>query len=179
LLGERPRVMYVHFGSRGEPAKIAKAFMDALRLTKTPLGAAGVAKKTPQRAEAAWSAVEAAIGMKGKRSGNILSFSIPRISPVTEMSTDIPPAMGVATAINFQWDGGKAAASGDFVLTAEEVNPVISALATHGITVTAVHNHMLFESPRLFFVHFWGHGDPSKLALGLKEALGKTAVKAE
>ena len=80
--------------------------------------------------------------------------------------------MGVAQAINFQPTGrGKAAITGDFVLTGDEVNPVISALLSNGIEVTAVHSHMLDEQPRLFFLHFWANDDAVKLAKGLRAAL--------
>ena len=86
--------------------------------------------------------------------------------------------MGVATAINFQPTGsGKAAITGDFVLVASEVNPVISALRENGIQVTALHSHMLSEEPRLFFMHFWANDDAVKLAQGLRAALDKTNSK--
>ena len=89
----------------------------------------------------------------------------------------IPPAMGTAIAINFQPTGGtKAAITGDFVVTAEELNPMIRALRENGIEVTAIHNHMLDEKPRLFFVHFWANEDAVKLAKGLQAALAKIAV---
>src|ERR1700682_1546512 len=79
------------------------------------------------------------------------------------------------TAINSQPTGqGKAAISGDFVLLASEVNPVIRALRTHGIDVTAMHNHMLFEQPHLYFMHFWANDDAVKLAHGLRAALDET-----
>jgi len=91
---------------------------------------------------------------------------------------DVPPAMGLATAINFQpTGGGKAAISGDFVLIASEVNPVIKALRDNGIEVTALHSHMLTESPRLFFMHLWANEDAQKLARGLRVALDKVNVK--
>jgi hypothetical protein len=82
----------------------------------------------------------------------------------------------VATAIGFQpTGGGKAAITGDFVLTADEVNPVIKALRSNGIEVTAIHSHMLNEQPRLFFMHFWANDDAVKLAKGLRAAIDKTA----
>ncbi len=88
---------------------------------------------------------------------------------------EIPPPMGVSTAINFQPTGeGRAAITGDFVLLAAEVNPVIRALRENGIAVTALHSHMLSESPRLFFMHFWANDDAVKLAHGLRAALDKT-----
>ena len=85
--------------------------------------------------------------------------------------------MGMATGINLQMDGNMAATTGDFVLLADEVNPVIKALTENGIVVTAVHNHMLFDDPRLFMMHFWAVGDPEKIAVGLKAALDKTNSK--
>jgi hypothetical protein len=85
--------------------------------------------------------------------------------------------MGVAIGINFQpTGGGKAAITGDFVLTGEEVNPVITALRTNGIEVTALHSHMLDEQPRLFFMHFWANDDAQKLAKGIRAALDKTTT---
>lgn len=85
--------------------------------------------------------------------------------------------MGVAQAINFQpTGGGKAAITGDFVLIASEVNPVIRALRENGIEVTALHSHMLTESPRLFFMHFWANDDAQKLARGLRAALDKVNI---
>jgi len=87
----------------------------------------------------------------------------------------VPPAMGTATAINFQpTGGGKAAISGDFVMLAKEVNPVIRALRTHGIEVEAMHNHMLFDEPHLYFMHFWANADAVTLARGLRAALNET-----
>jgi hypothetical protein len=86
--------------------------------------------------------------------------------------------MGVATAINFQpTGGGKAAITGDFVMTAGEVNKVIRALQAGGIKVTALHSHMLTESPRLFFMHFWANDDAVKLGATLRSALDQMAVK--
>ena len=86
--------------------------------------------------------------------------------------------MGVATGINFQpTGGGKAAITGDFVLTAGEVNPVIQALRAAGIQPTALHSHMLTEQPRLFFMHFWANDDAVKLAHGVRTALDKMNVK--
>ena len=90
---------------------------------------------------------------------------------------EVPEAMGSAIAINFQGGGsGKAAITGDFVLAADEVNPVLRALRSNGIEVTAVHNHMLDDEPRMFFMHFWGNDDPQKLARGLRAALDKVKV---
>jgi hypothetical protein len=118
------------------------------------------------------------MGQMGKVNGGVYQFSIPRAEQITEGSgIVIPPSMGVAQAINFQpTGGGKAAITGDFVLIASEVNPVIRALRDNGIEVTAVHSHMLTESPRLFFMHFWANDDAQKLARGLRAALDKVNI---
>ncbi len=175
LLGESPRVMYMHYGGRGDKVKLAESLMRVLKLTHTPLCAP--VPERPSKSKPDWSKVEAVLGKAGQTKGDIASFSFPRAEPVTEMGVEIPPVMGMATAINIEMRGKKAVAAGDFMLTAEEVNPVASALSEHGITVTAIHNHMLFETPRLFFMHIWGCDDPKKLAEGIKAALDKVKLK--
>jgi hypothetical protein len=80
----------------------------------------------------------------------------------------------LATAINFQSAGaGKVVATGDFVMVADEVNKVARALRQHDIAVTALHNHMLHGTPELYFMHFWGEGDATVVASGLKAALAQ------
>ena len=87
---------------------------------------------------------------------------------------EVPAAMGSATGINFQpTGGGKAAITGDFVMTADEVNPVLKALRESGIEVTALHSHMLDEQPRLFFMHFRADDDALTLAKGLRAGLDR------
>jgi hypothetical protein len=86
--------------------------------------------------------------------------------------------MGLGTAINFQpTGGGKAAITGDFVLLGSEVNPVLRALRQHGIEVTALHSHMIEDSPHVFFMHFWANDDAVKLAQGVKAALDLANMK--
>ncbi|MER9345421.1 DUF1259 domain-containing protein, partial [Mesorhizobium sp. M0601] len=122
--------------------------------------------------------VDQTIGYKGKANGAVYQFTISRAEPVEENGMEVPAAMGSAIAINFQsTGGGKAAITGDFVLTAKEVNPVIKAMLDNGIEITALHSHMLDEQPRLFFMHFWAYDDAQKLAKGLRAALDKVAVK--
>jgi hypothetical protein len=176
LLGESPRIMYMHIASHGDPVKMAAAIHAAVGLTKTP---------TPDPAASPASAsvelgfdqkqVEQALGHTGKVNGGILQFSVPRGEEITDSGMTVPPAMGVATALNFQpTGGGKAAITGDFVLLGTEVNPVLRTLRENGIEVTALHSHMLDEQPRLFFMHFWANADAVKLARGLGAALQKT-----
>ena len=176
LMGETPRVLYVHYMGHGEVSQIAKALRAALAVSKTPLDKPGAAQ--PQSEPAAFSKIEEIIGSKGKFAGGVLSFGIPRADPITEHGTPLLPAQGVAEAINFQEFGAdKVATTGDFVLIAEEVNPVISALQEHNIQVTALHSHMMTEEPRLFFMHFWAVGSADSVAQGIKAALASVRTK--
>jgi len=176
LLGEVPRVLYMHIEGHGDAVQLASKLASALALTKTPIPAAApAAAGSPSSIDLDTKAIEAAIGYNGKVNGGILQFSIPRAEKIKDGGMEIPPAMGTATAINFQpTGGGKAAISGDFVLLADEVNPVIRELRNHGIEVTAVHNHMLHDEPHLFFMHFWANENAIKLAQGVKAALEQT-----
>ena len=149
---------------------------DGLAASKTPLTAAAAAP--PPTIDLDTAQLDQIIGVKGQNNGGVYAFAVPRRDPVNEGGMEITPVgpMGVAQAINFQpTGGGKAAITGDFVLTGNEVNPVIRALFSSGIEVTAVHSHMLDEQPRLFFLHFWANDDALKLAKGLRAALDKTA----
>ena len=177
LLRANPETFYMHVGGHGDPVKLASAIRDALAEGKTPLTVG--ASTTPAPAvDLDTAQLDEIMGVKGKANGGIYQFTVSRRDPVTEGGITLSPAgpMGVATGINFQPTGnGKAAITGDFVMTGEEVNPVIMALRAHGIEVTALHSHMIDEQPRLFFMHFWANDDAIKLAKGLREALDKTA----
>jgi biotin operon repressor len=173
LLRSEPATMYMHVGGHGDPVKLAQALHAALALSKTPFEqAAATPSAAPPDLDTA--AIDKAMGHAGKANGGIYQFSIPRAEMPKEGSMEIPAAMGSAISVNFQpTGGGKAAITGDLVLTASEVNPAIRALREHGIEVTALHNHMLDDQPRLFFMHFWAHDDAVKLAQGMRTALDK------
>ena len=174
LLGETPRVMYMHIAGHGDAAKVAGTIHDALALTKTPPASPAKAA-ADEKLSIDTAAVEQALGRKGKVNNGLLQFSVARAEKIHDQGMEVPSSMGTATAINFQpTSGGKAATTGDFVLIGSEVNPVIAALRAGGIDVEAVHSHMLTEEPRLFFLHFWGVDDAGKLAKTLRNALDKT-----
>jgi Domain of Unknown Function (DUF1259) len=179
LLRANPATFYMHIGSQGDPVKMAAAIRDALTASKTPLS-------PPPPAQPAAIALDTAqldqiIGAKGQANGGVYQFGVPRRDAISQNGMALAPAgpLGVATGIGFQPTGdGKAVITGDFVMVASEVNPVIKALRSHGIEVTALHSHMLDEEPRLFFMHFWGNDDAIKLAKGLRAALDQmTNVK--
>ncbi|HEU4414941.1 MAG TPA: DUF1259 domain-containing protein [Candidatus Angelobacter sp.] len=172
LIGESPRVMYMHIHGMGNAAGMAKTIHAAIAKTKTP--DAGPASAPPDL-DIDTKQIDQILGHSGKNNGGIYQIGVPRAEHVTDAGMSIPNSMGVATALNFQpTGGGKAAITGDFVLLGKEVNPVIKALNSNGIAVTALHSHMLSEQPRLFFMHFWANDDALKLAKGLRAALDQT-----
>ncbi|HZP18131.1 MAG TPA: DUF1259 domain-containing protein, partial [Terriglobales bacterium] len=175
LQHETPRILYMHMEGHGSAVKLAGALHDALASTGTPAESPAAA---PAKLDLDTDKIDEAMGRKGKDNGGIYQFSVPRAETIRDQSMTVPASMGVATAINFQpTGGGHAAITGDFVLTANEVNPVIQALRENGIQITALHSHMLHEEPRLFFMHFWANDDAVKLAQGLRAALDKTNSK--
>jgi hypothetical protein len=175
LIGESPRVMYMHIASHGEAVQMAKAIREALALTKTPALDASPTAQAPTELGFDQKQVEQILGHAGKVNGGILQIAVSRSETITDSGMTVPPSMGVATALNFQPTGnGKAAITGDFVLLGSEVDAVMKTLRQNGIEVTAVHSHILSEEPRLFFMHFWANDDAVKLAKGLRAALDHT-----
>ncbi len=196
LLNESPSMKHIHISGHGSRVNLAQSLKVLLSFTGTPQSplappAASATPPTPPD----WSKVQAILG-PGKVNGRVLQYGFPRGEAITEMGMEIPPFMGMATSINFQKVGGLVieekgllslpvgsktskdvvAATGDFVLVSDEVKPVVDTLTQNHITVNAIHNHMLNESPRLFFLHFWALGAPAEVAKGLKEALEKVGL---
>lgn len=172
LLRAQPATFYMHVAGHGDAEKLATALHDALAETNVPLG---VPPASPQPAiDLDTAKLNEILGARGNVNGGVLGFGISRAEPITDHGVVVPAAMGTAIAINFQpVGGGRAAITGDFVLLADEVNPVLATLRQNGIEVTAVHNHMLGDQPRTFYVHFWAVDDAVKLAGGLRAALDR------
>jgi len=175
LTNEKPAIKYIHFSGSGDPMQLAASIKSVLAITGTPLTIPAIPQQ--QTTSPDWSKVEAILGRGGKHNGQLLQYSFARKEKLLESGMEMPPSIGMATGINFQMDGKNAGITGDFVLLANEVNPVVKALTENGIIVTAIHNHMLYDDPRLFMLHFWAVSDPEKLATGLKAALDKTNSK--
>jgi hypothetical protein len=177
LLRSSPATMYMHFYGRGDPVKLAAALRAGLAESNTPLAPPAPASSPPPPLDMDTAAIDQTLGAKGSVNAGVYAFNIPRADTITEDGMAIPVGMGSGIVINFQpTGGGKAAITGDFVLIASEVNPVLKALRDGGIEVTALHSHMLTEQPRLFFMHFWADDDAAKLARSLKAALGKVKL---
>ncbi|HET7205875.1 MAG TPA: DUF1259 domain-containing protein [Terriglobales bacterium] len=178
LLGETPHVMYMHYMGHGSATQIAGSLRAALAVSKTPLEKPAAPAPEPASPPEWVKTVNDTLGRQGTLRGGVLSFGLARSEAIAEGSMTLASPQGVAESINFQeTEAGKVATTGDFVLTAEEVNPVISALEEHHISVTALHSHMLTEQPRLFFMHFWAHDNTASVAAGIKAALSHIAIK--
>lgn len=172
LIHESPRMMYLHFWGQGEPEQLARGLKQALTKTKTPLTESRNLESGSGKNELNADQIQATLGQKGILKDGVLKVSVPRPETITSGGIELPAGMGMATAINFQEaDDGKVAATGDFVMTGNEVNRVARALVENGITVTALHNHLLHGSPELFFMHFWAHDTLEKVTEGLKAGL--------
>ena len=177
LLRTSMPVFYMHIGGHGDPVKLADTLHAALTLSKTPLSAPALASP-PSLLDLDTATLDKALGYKGTANGGVYQFSIPRAETISEGGMAVPASMGTAIAINFEpTGGGKAAITGDFVLLGSEVNPILKSLRQHGIEVTALHSHMIDDSPHLFFMHFWAHDDAQRLAQGLRAALDLANVK--
>jgi hypothetical protein len=176
LLRTSVPIFYMHVAGHGDPVKLAEALHAALALSQTPLAAPPPAQPAPVDLDTA--ALEKILGYKGSANGGVYQFSVPRAEAISEGGMPVPPSMGTAIPLNFQPTGnGKAAITGDFVLLDSEVNTVLRTLRANGIEVTALHSHMIDDSPHLFFMHFWANDDAQKLARGLRAALDQANVK--
>ena len=184
VMRETPRVLYMHVSAHGDAVKIAETMRAAVALTKTPAATPAPASTpapgaTVPAIDLDTAAVAKALGFTGRVNNGVYQVNAPRPETIREGGMTVPSSMGLGTVMNFQPTGaGKAAITGDFVLLATEVNPVIRALRAANIEVTSLHNHMLNDEPRLFFMHFWANDNAVTLARGLRSALDSTAQRA-
>jgi hypothetical protein len=173
ILGGSPNTMYLHISAHGRDVDIARTIRRALDGTKTPMDTTAAAASPAFELDTA--ALARALGYKGKVSGGVYQVGVGRLEHIMENGQEVPGSMGLGTSINFQpTGGGNAAITGDFVMLASEVNPVIRVLRDNDIAITALHSHMIGETPKLYFMHFWANDDAMKLARGLSAALAKT-----
>lgn len=173
---ETPRLWWLHYWALGDPVRIARTVHAALATTGIPLNQ----KPHPERPIALnTGAIDRIIGSHGENVNGVLQYHVPVPQPVTDTRAHItlPYLMEAATLLMFQpLGGGRAAVNGDFVMTADQVNPVIRSLRAHGLRIVELHNHMLYEQPRLFYLHFWKTGDAMALARALRAALDQMRV---
>src|SRR6478609_6304232 len=177
VLRASPATFYMHVGGHGDPEKMAAVIRSALAASKTPFDPPPTTAGPAPAVDLDTAKLDQIIGVKGTSVGGVYQFGVPRRDPPTESGMPVTGPLGGANAVNFQPTGnGKAAITGDFLVTGDEVNPLIRALRAGDIEVTAIHSHMLDEQPRMFFIHFWANDDALKLARGIRAALEKTAI---
>jgi hypothetical protein len=177
ILRASPATFYMHVGGHGDPEKMAAVIRSALLASGTPLDSAATTAGPAPAVDLDTAQLEQIMGVKGTANGGVYQFAVPRRDPAMESGMQVNTPLGGANAINFQPTGsGKAAITGDFLVTGNEVNPLIRALRAGDIEVTAIHSHMLDEQPRMFFIHFWANDDALKLARGVRTALETTAI---
>jgi len=177
ILRASPATFYMHVGGHGDPEKMAAVIRSALSASKTPFDPPSTTAGPAPAVDLDTAKLDQIMGVKGTASGGVYQFGVPRRDPSTENGMQVNTPLGGANAINFQPTGnGKAAITGDFLVTGNEVNPLIRALRAGDIEVTAIHSHMLDEQPRMFFIHFWANDDAQKLARSVRTALETTAI---
>ena len=177
LLRASPATFYTHVGGHGDPVKMATVIRSALAASKTPFDPPATTAGPAPAIDLDTAKLDQIIGVKGTPAGGVYQFGVPRRGPAIESGMQVSGPLGGANAVNFQPTGnGKAAITGDFLVTGDEVNPLIRALRAGDIEVTAIHSHMLDEQPRMFFIHFWANDDALKLARSIRTALDKTAA---
>ena len=177
ILRASPATFYMHVGGHGDPEKMAAVIRSALSASNTPFDPPTTTAGPAPAVDLDTAKLDQVMGVKGTATGGVYQFAVPRREPATESGMQVNTPLGGANAINFQPSGnGKAAITGDFLVTGDEVNPLIRALRAGDIEVTAIHSHMLDEQPRMFFIHFWANDDVLKLARNVRTALETTAI---
>lgn len=178
LIGETPKLMFLHIAGKGDAGKMAISVKEALSLTSTPMEPQPI-KASPTAMSAITEEhdfdaglIQKELGYTGKIKDGVLHVSVPRPESIKMHGTTLPPSMGMSTALNFQSSqGNKVAATGDFVMVSQDVDRVTKALTEHGILITALHNHLVHGSPDLYFMHFWADDTAEKVAKGLRAGL--------
>jgi hypothetical protein len=168
FIGEEPRVMYMHVSGMGDAATLAQGLRFALDRTATPRPSSTPAS-APQSLRLNTKRMQEIIGQTGKEGGGVLKITLGRAG-VKMHGIELTASMGLNTWVAFIGTDERAHVAGDVAMTAREVNNVIRELRKGGINIAAVHNHMLDEQPRIFFLHYWGTGPAEKLAQTVRAA---------
>jgi hypothetical protein len=176
FIRNHPNVMYMHIGGMGKTdlmAQKVKSLFDKVTQLRGKNPSSASADSVVNTIDT--KKLDGIIGYKGEMSKGVYKYTIGR-PDVTLKEHGIPVTNfgGFNTWAAWQGTEDKAAVAGDFTMLENEVEPVIKALIENGIEVVALHNHMIHEQPRIFFLHYWGVGSAEKLARGLREALNQT-----
>jgi Domain of Unknown Function (DUF1259) len=169
---DTPKVMFMHIGGMGDEATLAGAVgkvFAKIKETSDGKGEVPQAEINPSQTSLDPRIIEDTLGVKGQMANGVYKLSIGRTA--TMHGHEVGNAMGVNTWAAFAGSDEKAVVDGDFVMFEREVQPVLKALRGAGINIVAIHQHMIEESPRTVFLHYWGVGPTRELAKGLKAAL--------
>ncbi|HEX8060179.1 MAG TPA: DUF1259 domain-containing protein, partial [Cyclobacteriaceae bacterium] len=176
FLRDKPHVMYMHIGGMGSEEKLAngvKAIFEKVKEVRGHNPADGSKEEVKNTLDT--KALDDILGSKGEMSRGVFKHTIARPDvDLKDHTTPVSSFAGFNTWAAWQGTPEHAAVAGDFAMLESEVAPVIKALIENGFEVVAVHNHMVHEEPRIFFLHYWGVGPADKLANGLKAALNET-----
>jgi hypothetical protein len=176
---DKPHVLFMHIGGEGtveQLGKGVKAALDAVHAVrqKSPQPANTFGPPPPTPAKIDGAKLEAVLGVKGTAKDGMYKATFGRKAQA-ECGCTVGKAMGVSTWAAFGGTDDNAVVDGDFAVAEAELQPVLKALRGGGINVVAIHSHMTGESPRLLFLHYWGRGRSTDLAMALKRALDLTA----
>jgi hypothetical protein len=174
-----PNVMYMHIGGSGKTEAMAEKVKAVLDKVKEVRGKDPASASTPDVTNTIdVNMLNGILGHTGEMSKGVYKHTIgrPDVS-LKEHGVPVTTFLGFNTWAAWQGTADKAAVAGDFTMLENEVAGVIKALVENGIEVVAVHNHMVHEQPRIFFLHYWGVGNAEALAKGLKAALDETGKK--
>ena len=170
IVGEEPDIVYVHFHGRGGPLDLASRLDRALAMTGTPRP---VRPAGPQPLRIDSAVVFRTLGVSGRAQGSVAQVSFVLVPAVVRMSGRRQvPGLAYGSPVNVQMvNESRAVATGDFAVLGKRVDPVLDSLSAHGITATALHSHLIGESPRVYYIHFWGDGPLPTLLAGLRAAV--------
>lgn len=181
FIRNHPNVMYMHMGGSGVTeimAQKAKAVLDKVKEVRGGNPSAGAASSEAVTNTIDSKSLDGIIGYKGEMTKGVYKYTIGRPDvKLTEHGLPVTSFLGFNTWAAFQGTPEKAAVAGDFTMLEDEVEFVVKALIENGIEVVALHNHMVHEKPRIFFLHYWGIGKAGQLAKGLRNALDQTGKK--
>jgi len=170
---ESPRIMFMHIGGSGDPERLASAVgkvFAKIREAKGGMKDLPKVKIDPAKTSLDPKRIEAILGQEGQLKDGVYKITIGRTTSMD--GHEMGSAMGVNTWAAFAGSDDQAVVDGDFAMLESELQPVLKALRGAGINIVAIHNHMIGESPRIVFLHYWGMGSTTELAKGLKAALG-------
>jgi Domain of Unknown Function (DUF1259) len=173
---DTPKVMFMHIGGMGDEAKLAGAVGKVFTTIKNTSGGRGKVPRielSPAQTSLDPKAIEDILGVQGQLANGVYKVTIGRTT--TMHGHEVGNAMGVNTWAAFAGSDEQAIVDGDFIMFEREVQPVLKALRSAGIYIVALHQHMIEESPRTVFLHYWGVGPTRELAKGLKAALDTQA----